>query len=124
MSHHVSDLAMYRIGAEIPSYGEQSVYLFPVVFIDLGDGRLSWRGVGQVLPQGRLAGVGVVGFVGDEDGSSGMADEWSLEILPAFVQVDDDLFESWADLQWDDHEVNWATNGHGRLVAAQYQRAK
>lgn len=124
MSHSISDLAVVPLFGDAPQYAEKSVYEFPVVFVKKPDGDMTWRGVGQYLPAGEPAGIGFIGFVGDNDGSWGPSDEWPLEILPAYVLVDNELYEHWPEIQWDDHDVHWAHNSQGRLMAAQYCRAK
>ncbi|KKP32553.1 MAG: hypothetical protein A2312_01785 [Candidatus Staskawiczbacteria bacterium RIFOXYB2_FULL_32_9] len=98
------------------------IYRFAVVILQLADGSYTWRGEDQFLPKARFVAVAELIFEGDDDES----DEWPLEIEPIAVDMNGTRHyfgtqAEWEELPFDDHDVNWATNRHGRLVAAQYR---
>lgn len=116
----INQLPLFKIGDDMSSYSHgESTYWFDIAIFQLGDGTLTWRGVDQFSPKGKLLGIAFLLFAGDSEGA-----EWPLNIRPMAIMASPDLRDLlWRDFHWETHHINWTSDGHGRLIAAQFCHA-
>jgi hypothetical protein len=56
----ITDLRVMAITEEYLEEHEGEIFLAQIVLIQLKDGRLTWRGLGQIVPKSKLLGTAVV----------------------------------------------------------------
>lgn len=120
----INQLPWFQMEEDITSTytARDNIYPFDIAIFQMDDGRATWRGVNQYLPKGTLLGIATLIFAGDSEG-----DEWPLNINPVAVVASPMMYDlvmrrgfQW---QWETHSINWASDGLGRLVAAQFCHA-
>jgi hypothetical protein len=101
----ISEVRVFEMGQQPEDREMEGQPIRPVFFIECPGGfKLTWRVKDDVLPKGRVRGVGLMALKAE------VVDGVAV-FVPDYLQVDRNMFLNWGKYRWEPHQIRCDNGG-------------